>query len=289
MTAHVRPRKSLGQHFLSDSRVVSRIIEAADLSPADTVVEIGPGRGVLTRRLVQEAGRVVAVELDSRLCEELPGRLDFPANLRCVMADAREADLPALAVSNDPLPLRGRDGVVVSSEYKVVGNLPYYAANPIVRRVLESAPPPSLALVMVQREVADSMTAAPGNMTLLSVATQFYADARLVCSVPPSAFRPPPKVRSAVVRLDVRQRPVVAPSEREAFFEVVRAGFSAPRKQLHNSLSHGLGVAPRVGASILERAGIDGKRRPATLSLEEWVNVAASCQEARREEQVYAG
>ena len=280
MTAHLRPRKSLGQHFLADSRVVSRIVEAADLSPSDTVVEIGPGRGVLTRRLVQQAGRVVAVELDSRLCEELPGRLDFPANLRCVMADAREADLPALAA---PSP----DGT--PGPYKVIGNLPYYAANPIVRRVLESSLPPSLALVMVQREVADSMTAAPGNMTLLSVATQCYAEARLVCSVPPSAFRPPPKVRSAVVRLDVRQCPVVAPAEREAFFEVVRAGFSAPRKQLHNSLSHGLGVEPRAGAAILERAGIDGKRRPATLSLEEWVSVAASCRETRREEREYAG
>ena len=270
----------MGQHFLTDSRVVSRIVEAAELSPSDTVVEIGPGRGVLTRRLVQEAGRVVAVELDARLCGELPGRLGFPANLRCVMADAREADLPALsAPAHDGTP----------GPYKVIGNLPYYAANPIVRRVLESCPPPSLALVMVQKEVADSMTAAPGNMTLLSVATQCYADARLVCSVPPSAFRPPPKVRSAVVRLDVRQIPAVSPSEREAFFEVVRAGFSAPRKQLHNSLSHGMRVEPGVGAAILEAAGIDGKRRPATLSLEEWVNVAASCREVRREERVYAG
>ena len=206
----------------------------------------------------------MALELDERLCEELPGRLGFPANLRCVPADARAADLPALAAPADG---------EIPGRYKVIGNLPYYAANPIIRRVLESAPPPLMALVMVQKEVADSMTAAPGGMSLLSIATQCYADARLVCSVPPSAFRPPPKVRSAVVRLDVRESPAVTPGNREAFFEVVRAGFSAPRKQLHNSLSHGLGIESAEGAAILEQAGIDGRRRPATLSLEEWAAV----------------
>ncbi len=264
------PRKSLGQHFLSDSRVVSRIIGAAELSPLDTVVEIGPGRGVLTRRLVQEAGLVVALELDARLWEDLPSRLGFPSNLRCILADAREADLPAL-VSSPSVGTPGR--------YKVIGNLPYYAANRIVRRVLESVPPPSMVLVMVQKEVAESMTASPGDMSLLSVATQCYADARLVCSVPPSAFRPPPKVRSAVVRLDVREIPSVDSANRDVFFEVVRAGFSAPRKQIHNSLSHGLGIEPGTGTAILERAGIDGRRRPATLNLEEWGAVLASWQE----------
>ena len=264
------PRKSLGQHFLSDSRVVSRIIAAAELSPLDTVVEIGPGRGVLTRRLVQEAGLVLALELDTRLWEELPSRLGFPSNLRCILADAREVDLPALVSS----PSEGTPG-----RYKVIGNLPYYAANRIVRRVLESVPPPSMVLVMVQKEVAESMTASPGDMSLLSVATQCYADARLVCSVPPSAFRPQPKVRSAVVRLDVRETPSVDSANRYVFFEVVRAGFSAPRKQIHNSLSHGLGIEPGTGAAILERAGIDGRRRPATLNLEEWGAVLASWQE----------
>ena len=259
-----RPRKSLGQHFLSDSRIAARIIDAAQLTPDDTVVEIGPGRGVLTRRLVGKAGRVVAVELDERLCDELPSRLDFPENLQCVHADAREADLPALAGVASDLSRLG---------YKVIGNLPYYAANPIIRLTLESEPPPSLALFMVQSEVADSMTAQPGSMTMLSVATQYFAEARTVCSVPPSAFRPAPKVRSAVVKLDVRTRPAVDVSDRQAFFDTVRAGFSAPRKQLHNSLSHGLRTAPAIVADILEQAGIDGRRRPATLSLEEWARV----------------
>lgn len=270
VTARVRPRKSLGQHFLRDSRIAARIVDAAELTPADTVVEIGPGRGVLTRRLAQQAGRVVAVELDGRLCGELPARLDYPGNLQCVLADAREADLPALA-----FPPAGQSW----EGYKVIGNLPYYAANPIIRRTLESEPPPSLALFMVQKEVADSMTATPGSMTMLSVATQYYARARLVCSVPPAAFHPPPKVRSAVVRLDAHEKPAVDTSGRDLFFDVVRAGFSAPRKQLHNSLSHGLGIEPAAAAAVLERAGIDGRRRPATLSLPEWAAVCAVWQE----------
>ena len=277
MTAATRrtgPRKSLGQHFLADSQVVARIIDAGSISSDDVVVEIGPGRGALTRQLVQHAGRVIAVELDTQLCDALPGRLDYPDNLQCVLADAREADLSVL-VSNG--------GVGSPFAYKVFGNLPYYAANPIIRRTLESSFPPSLALFMVQREVADSMTATPGNMGILSVATQFYAEARIVCSVPPSAFRPAPKVHSAVVRLDVWKEPAVLVEDRDKFFEVVRAGFSAPRKQLHNSLSHGLGIESALGTGLLERAGIDGRRRPATLSLDEWAVVYREWKDAEEE------
>ncbi len=270
-----RPRKSLGQHFLHDSRVVQRIVDAAELNPGDTVVEIGPGRGVLTKRLVQQAGQVIAVELDPQLCRELPSRLDFPDNLLCVNADARMADLPSLVTGGES-PDAGT--------YKVVGNLPYYAANPIIRRTLESSAPPALALFMVQKEVADSMTAAPGKMGLLSVATQFYADARRVCSVPPSAFRPAPKVRSAVVKLVIRKEPAVQVGDCDEFFDVVRAGFSAPRKQLHNSLGHGLGLDAAASYALLGIAGIDGRRRPSTLSVEEWGQVYAACLRLRREE-----
>ena len=282
MTSSVRRRgvrKSLGQHFLVDQRVVSRIIDAAALTKDDAVVEIGPGRGVLTRRLTQLAGRVVAVELDAQLCEGLPERLGFPGNLECVNADAREVDIPALArrpLSVDP------------PAYRVIGNLPYYAANPIVRRVLESDPPPSLALFMVQKEVADSMTARPGKMGLLSVATQCYATARQVCAVPPSAFRPAPKVRSAVVRLDLLESPVVDRERRDGFFQVVRAGFSAPRKQIHNSLCQGLSAHPAVCETALEKAGIDGRRRPATLSIEEWAALTEAWRELQPEAQTRA-
>ena len=257
-----RKRKSLGQHFLADARIAQRIVAAAQLDASDTVVEIGPGAGILTRRLVQQAGRVIAVELDADLAGQLPPRLDHPANLTVVNADARTLDIAA--VMND------------AAEYKVVANLPYYAATPIVRRFLESELPPALLVVMVQREVADAMCAAPGAMSLLSVATQFYAVPSVVAQVPPRSFRPPPKVASTAVKLIVRPAPAVAVSDRDAFFALVRAGFAAPRKQLRNSLRHGSGSAPDAVAAALDAAGLDGQRRPATLSLSEWAALDAA-------------
>ncbi|MBC8279910.1 MAG: ribosomal RNA small subunit methyltransferase A [Chloroflexi bacterium] len=252
-------RKSLGQHFLSDIGTASRILKAADLTEDDVVVEIGPGRGVLTKRLVARVKRVIAIELDGELAAALPARLDFPDNLTCVEADARTVDLAGL-ISPD-------------TSYKVVANLPYYAANPIVRRLLESEPKPSLLVVMVQQEVAKNMTATTGEMGILSVATQFYANAKMVCSVPPKSFRPPPKVTSAVVRLSVLSEPAAEVASEADFFTVVRAGFAAPRKQIRNSLSQGLQIEPVSGGDILKRAGVDATRRPQTLEISEWAAI----------------
>ena len=255
----IRARKSLGQHFLSDSRTAGRILDAADLSTNDLVVEIGPGRGILTRRLVDRVKRVVAIELDGELAAALPSRLGFPVNLTCIEADARDVNLAEL----------------ISPEtcYKVVANLPYYAANPIVRRFLEAQPKPEVLVVMVQQEVAKNMVAQPGNMRILSVATQFYAKAKIVCSVPPKYFRPAPKVTSAVVRLDVLPEPAVIVASEEDFFQVVRSGFAAPRKQIRNSISQGLDIHPAAAGQILERAGIDATRRPQTLTIPEWASI----------------
>ena len=275
-TAAARPahlkRKSLGQHFLADARIANRIVAAAQLDAAATVVEIGPGAGILTRRLVQQAGRVIAVELDADLAGQLPQRLDHPANLTVVNADARTLDIAAAVNSAAPY----KAASYKSASYKVVANLPYYAATPIVRRFLESELPPALLVVMVQREVADAMCAVPGAMSLLSVATQFYAVPSVVAQVPPRAFRPPPKVASTAVKLAVRPAPAVAVSDRDAFFALVRAGFAAPRKQLRNSLLLGSGSAPDAVAAALDAAGLDGQRRPATLSLPEWAALDAA-------------
>ncbi len=250
------PRKALGQHFLADSRILSRVLAAAEITGDDTVVEVGPGRGALTRRLVDRAVRVIALELDPQLAAALPARLGDPPNLTVVEADARKVDIGSLV---------GPDAI-----YKVVGNLPYYAANPIVRRFLELNPQPRLMVVMVQQEVARSMAAGPGKMGLLSVATQFYSAPKIVCSVPPRVFRPPPKVTSALVRLEVRAKPAVDVADPDAFFALVRAGFSAPRKQLRNSLGHGLGVANQVVGQLLLDLELDGSLRPANLSLKDW-------------------
>ena len=253
---NARPSKALGQHFLEEPEIVQAIIAAGDLSQADMVVEIGPGRGVLTRELVKRSGQVVAVELDAWLASSLSGRLGYPENLTVICADARTCDF------QEALPAEG--------PWKVIANLPYYAANPIVRRLLEEERRPSLMVVTVQQEVAQSMMAVPGRMSLLSVAVQCYGQPRLVCKVPPSSFRPPPKVNSAVVRIDVRPSPALPTEDAAGFFSLVKAAFSAPRKQLHNALSHGLGIPAEEATRLLESVGLEPTRRPGTLTLEEW-------------------
>ena len=252
-------RKALGQHFLTSGRIINRIAAAAELTPQDLVVEIGPGAGALTARLLEQAGRVVAVEVDPHLVNTLPARLGNPASLTVLEADARHVDLSSLVPSGE--------------KYKVAANLPYYAANPIVRRFLEAAHKPTLMVLTLQQEVAAAMTAAPGKMSMLSVAVQYYADAVIVCSVPPTAFKPPPKVTSAVVKLVLRPGPAVDVDDADGFFNLVRAGFSAPRKQLRNSLGHGLGLSGGTVDGLLAQAEVDVKRRAETLALPEWAAI----------------
>lgn len=253
-------KKSLGQHFLVDRRVLARIVRAAEVSPGDVVVEIGPGRGILTRELARLAARVVAVELDAALAAGLAKELAGHAQVSVVAADARDVEVGSL------MP----EGLPEGTPYKVVANLPYYAASHIIRRFLESDRRPRLMVVMVQREVAQSMAAAPGKMGLLSVAIQLYGRPRIVSYVPPRAFRPSPKVTSAILRIEVYPSPALALDSEESFFRLVRAGFSAPRKQIHNCLRHALPVSPEDAEAMLLQAGIDPKRRAETLSMGEW-------------------
>jgi 16S rRNA (adenine1518-N6/adenine1519-N6)-dimethyltransferase len=251
-----RPKKSLGQNFLVDRRVLGKIVDAADLSTDDVVLEIGPGRGFLTKALAERAGRVVAVEMDIDLVQHLREKLAEFRNVEIVQGDGREVDLGAL--------------VSPQLAYKVVANLPYYAATPIVRRFLEAEHKPTMLVVMLQREVAREMTAQPGKMGILSVATQLYGKPRIVTSVPPRAFRPAPNVKSAVVRIDVYETPAVAFESPGEFFRVVKAGFSAPRKQIRNNLKRGLDIDSDMAVALLSEAGIDPTRRAQTLNLDEW-------------------
>ncbi len=252
-------RKALGQHFLTSGAILNRIVKAAELTAEDLVVEIGPGAGAMTGLLLEQAGRVVAVEVDGYLAKMLTSRLGNPPALTVLEADARYVDLVSL--------------VPKGQSYKVAANLPYYAANPIVRRFLEAVHKPSLMVLTLQQEVAEAMTAEPGKMNILSVAVQFYAEATLVCTVPASAFRPPPKVTSAVVQLVLRSTPAVEVDDADGFFGLVRAGFSAPRKKLRNSLGHGLALSGAAADGLLAQAEVDGHRRPATLSLAEWADL----------------
>ena len=251
-----RAKKALGQNFLVDRRVRAKIVEAADISPTDTVLEVGPGRGFLTKALAERAGRVVAIELDGGLIPRLTEAFTEYDNVDFVEGDARTVDIGDL--------------VGTKTEYKVVANLPYYAATPIVRRFLETQHKPTTLVVMVQREVGQEMTAPPGKMGILSVATQVYGRPRIVASVPPRAFRPSPNVTSAVVRIDTYAEPAVAFDSAERFFTLVRAAFSAPRKQIHNSLKNGLNASPDEVMALLRNAGISPTRRAQTLSIDEW-------------------
>lgn len=252
-----RAGQPLGQHFLRDLAVCERIARAARVAPGDAVLEVGPGRGALTRRLVSDASPLVLVELDDELAALLSHRYRNAASVRVINADARDLDIAGISE------LAGRP-------YKVVANLPYYAASPIVRMFLESAHAPAEMVVMMQREVALEMAAPTGKRGLLSVATQFYAEAEVLFDVPPEAFQPPPKVTSAVVRLTLRPSPLLDVKSPDEFFDLVRAGFRARRKQLGNSLARGLQIEPPVARELLAKAGIDPVRRPSTLSIPEW-------------------
>ncbi|MXY43527.1 MAG: ribosomal RNA small subunit methyltransferase A [Dehalococcoidia bacterium] len=254
-----RAKKSLGQNFLVDGRVRTKIVEAADISPTDTILEVGPGRGFLTKALAQRAGRLVAVELDDGLIPRLQETFADSNNVEIVEGDARTVDIDCLAGT--------------ATDYKVVANLPYYAATPIVRRFLEATHKPTTLVVMVQKEVGLEMAAGPGKMGILSVATQVYGSPRIVTSIPPKAFRPSPNVTSAVVRIDTYAEPAVKFDGPEKFFTLVRAGFSAPRKQIHNSLKNGLGIESKEIMALLRNAEISATRRAQTLSIKEWGNL----------------
>ena len=242
-----------------DEAVLGAIVEAAELSPQDTVIEVGPGLGVLTAQLARRAGNVVAVELDTRLASLLKRRLSSMPNVRVVNVDILKVPLSQL--------LEGK------SDYKVVANLPYYITSPVLHYFVEGSPRPSLLVVMVQKEVGEAIIAAPGKMSLLAVSLQLYAKPRIVARVPSRCFYPQPKVDSVVLRLDLLPQPAVAVADIKGFLEVVRCGFSSPRKQLHNSLAQGLGMKPSQVAELLQETGIDSRRRAETLSLVEWSRV----------------
>lgn len=261
------PRKSLGQHFLVSEGVLDAVVAAADLTGSETVVEVGPGTGLLTRKLAQAAARVVAVELD-------------PAMVRLLRESL--ADCPNVSLIEGDILAQRPENLVGSEPYLVVANLPYYVATPTVRLFLEAGHRPQRMVVMVQREVAQEMVAPAGATGLLSLAVQIYAAPRIVRRVKPGSFYPAPKVESAILRLDVYPDPRVPAADLSRFFAVARAGFHAPRKQLRNNLAHGLKIEPSLAVQWLESAGIDPHRRAETLSLEEWRRLAASGPQMQR-------
>jgi 16S rRNA (adenine1518-N6/adenine1519-N6)-dimethyltransferase len=254
-------RRALGQHFLRDAGIARRIVDLVAPTPADLVIEIGPGQGALTGELAARAGRLIALEVDRELVPGLRER--FPA-VEVLETDARRWDYGRLE--------RPPGGRVL-----VVGNLPYSVAKPIVLALVVARAAIDEMALMLQREVAERLAAPPGSKTYgsLSILTQVYCDVRTAIRVPPGAFRPPPKVDSAVVHLRVLREPRVALADERRFHAVVRAAFAQRRKMLANGLAGSLGVSVEHVRHVAEAAGIDPTRRAETLSLEEFARLAA--------------
>lgn len=255
----IRPTRSMGQNFLTSTEVVREIVNVAGIEEGDLVIEIGPGMGILTRQLLSAGARVIGVELDRELSALLRQELGGVDRFRLVEQDARYLDAGELTVGEP---------------YQVVANLPYSVATVIIRAFMESATPPRRMTVMVQKEVAERMTAGPGSMSLLGLATSLYSDARIAFVVPPEVFLPPPKVDSAVVVLDVRDQLPGTSAWRERMFELATIAFQRKRKTISNGLAQGLARPKAEIDALLQDADIDPMRRPQTLDVDEWLRIA---------------
>lgn len=256
---NIRPSKSMGQNFLIEPSVVEAIGDTAEIMEGDLVIEVGPGMGILTRELLSRGARVVGVELDRDLARFLKNDLADVRSFSLIEQDARFVDL---------------DEIMQGKPYQVVANLPYSAATVIIRRFMEASSAPTRMTVMVQREVAERMTAEPGSMSLLGLATDLYAESRIAFLVSPDVFLPPPKVESAVVVLEVRRELRGTSEVRNRMFELATMAFQRKRKTISNGLSMGL---DRPKAEVEERlvaAHVDPMRRPQTLSVEDWLRIA---------------
>jgi 16S rRNA (adenine1518-N6/adenine1519-N6)-dimethyltransferase len=249
------PKKSLGQHWLHNRDVLAHIADCADVQETDTVLEIGPGLGTLTSELLRRSEKVIAVEFDEDLARKLPGQ--FPGkNLEVIQSDILSFDLSQLTAG-----------------YKVVANVPYYITSKIVQLLMTAENKPSVAVLLVQKEVAQRLAARPGDMSILAVSAQMYADVTLGDIVPAALFTPPPKVDSQVVILKTREMPLVPKEVEKEFFRVVKAGFSAKRKKLRSSLSGGLGISKDEAGELLKRAGIDAELRAENLAIADWMSL----------------
>lgn len=250
------PRKELGQHWLHDRAVLAHIADLADVKASDTVLEIGPGLGTLTSELLRRADKVLAVEFDADLARKLPGQ--FPGkNLKVINQDILTFDLSRLPTG-----------------YKVAANVPYYITSKIVQLLMTADNKPSIAVLLVQKEVAERLAAEPGDMSILAVSAQLYADVYLGNVVSAELFTPPPKVDSQVVVLRTRQAPLFTDVTEKQYFRVVKAGFSAKRKKLRSSLAGGLGISKAAVETFLAQADIDPDLRAEDLTLEQWHDLA---------------
>lgn len=269
--------KSLGQNFITDKHVIEQIVEGAGPSEKDLVIEIGPGIGVLTAEAAQQAAKVIAIEIDSKLIPILGETLAEYDNVEVINQDILKTDLNGIIDEQRQL---GN----FTGDVKIIGNLPYYITTPIIMHILENSIHAESITVMMQKEVADRIKASPGNKTYgaISAAVQYYCEVEQVISVPKEVFVPRPKVDSAVLKLTIRKETPVDLIDEKAFFACVKAGFGQRRKTLLNSLTGTYGLSKDEIRAILEKAGIDPVRRAETLDMNEFADIANGVASAKQ-------
>jgi 16S rRNA (adenine1518-N6/adenine1519-N6)-dimethyltransferase len=245
-------KKSLGQHWLHDKAVLQAIVEAGNVSTQDSVLEIGPGLGTLTEVLVSTGANITALEFDQDLIKGLRIRFINTSQVKVIEGDIRTFNFGTMP-----------------SPYKIVANIPYYLTSHLIRSISETSNPPSVAVLLIQKEVAERLCALPGQMSILAVTAQWYFDCSLDIEVPAKLFTPPPKVDSQVVVLQRRNSPL-HDVDTEEFFRLVKAGFSEKRKTLRNSLSGGLAISKEEVENLLDKAGINAGLRAQALFLDDW-------------------
>lgn len=268
--ADFTPRKRLGQHFLVRESVVENILRLAALAPGDDILEIGPGLGFLTRRLLQAGSRVWAIEIDPFLAERLRASLT--------------EHLPAFHLIQGDILKVPLESILADKKVKVVANLPYSISTPILFRLFDLRRHFSLLVLMVQREVAERLTASPGTKAYGGLSVSFQAQGRILerLSIPPEAFLPRPKVKSTVLKIVLHPKPLVAPEEAALFRQVVRAAFGQRRKTLSNSFAALLGMKKETVNPLLQQEAIDPRRRGETLSLEEFLQLTRALKAMRQ-------
>ena len=261
--------KSLGQNFITDRNVLESIIAGADVGPEDLVIEIGPGIGVLTERAAEEAAKVVAIEIDSKLIPILQETLAECHNVEVINQDILKTDLTEIIRQQ-------REAEAFSGSVRIIGNLPYYITTPIIMKILEEGVPADSITIMMQKEVADRIRSGPGTKAYgaISVAVQYYCEVEKVASVPKEVFVPRPKVDSTVLNLKPLKEKSINPINEKDFFACVKASFAQRRKTLANSLASAGGMDKEITKNILENAGIDPGRRAETLTIEEFGRLA---------------
>ncbi len=276
------PKKSLGQHWLFDEASLNAMLAAGEITAEDVVLEVGPGLGTLTARLCAQAKEVIAVELDDTLATELKGNTlrhlerskaqskDLVSNTDQILRQA-QGHISNLTVIHQSI--LDFDFSTLPKNYKVIANIPYYLTSNLIRRLLESANPPRVMALLVQKEVAERIAANPGQMSILAVATQFYAEVELKELVPAELFTPPPKVDSQIIQIKRRENLLFTDVDTKKFFHLVRAGFSEKRKKLRSSLSGGLRISKTEADQLLKKTVIPSGARAQELTLTDWHNI----------------